>query len=253
MTALFDTVETFIDFLFFHPKSTVTSILLLIIVLLIAFYVNRKRDAAGRVSFVDRSRQGVIGVRLFEMADGERGNSWLLPLWAGERRVLLNVKVFLPKGEYEIKGVWMPDDQLPDEGEIFEQRPADGRSVHSLTEVGRFTVSRSRGVEFRMTASAKRLQIDSPDKEFLEADEEKRPLPLVLTDSSLKWFALRFEKLKKKEIWELSLVDHRIIAGLHTKIKNVTRKLDGAEVKRKDLEAHLDKAVRQIGELRKGE
>lgn len=240
------------EFLLFHPKSATTSAVLLFVIILIAYFVNRKRDATGQVSFVDRTKSGVIGVRVYETGEGQEKRSWLFPLWIPEKELLLNVKVLLPKGQYDIKAYWRTEVSQYVKDGLFTARPVQKEKAYSLSDFGRFKVSTDTPVEFKLTALDKKVQIDSPDKSALEADPVKKPFPLSISDPSFKKLASKFEKLGESRNWVLSLIDDRIVTGLESEIKVVHRKLDGVMVKNQELKSDLDQVVRKLKTLQEG-
>lgn len=144
-----------IDFLFFYPKSITTLLIFLSIVVVIAFYVNKKRDESGRVSFIDMSKTGITGVRLYETENGIRKGNWLLPLWIPEAHLLLSIRIFLPKGEYEIRAYWKAEKYHFLEESLFKKQPPDKEKAYSLSHSGKFEVPKDMPVEFKLTASIK--------------------------------------------------------------------------------------------------
>lgn len=246
MDVLLEKIRIAYEFLLFYPKSTTTSAILLLIVILIAFFVNRKRDASGNISFVDKARTGVVGVRVYEMEEGYRKRSWLFPLWIPEKRLLLNVRILLPTGEYEIKAYWREEVSEYVIKGLFAPRPIEKEKAHSLSDFGSFKASKEMPVEFRLTVSGKKAQIDSPDISALELNLAKKPFPLIISDPSIKKLPALFERAKKGKIWELSVIDERILTHLETEVKGVKRKLDGAVIKNKDLKSDLDRVVREL-------
>lgn len=248
MDALIDiAIRKTVEFLFVHPKSTTTLIVLLVIVLLIALYVNRHRDARGRVSFLDRGRSGVLGARIHRLEEGERKEVWLLPLWAGERNLLIEAKIVLPKGDYGISAYWAPDGELT-ESEIFVPRTAGKENAHSLSRTAAFSLDRNTAVGFRLTAADGKLHIDSPDAAQLAAGDDAPPLPLPIGDPSLEKLARWLQRGKRLHLWRLTLQDDRIMEGVQNAAKSVRRKLDGMTAEKKRLEGQLDQAVQRIKE-----
>ena len=238
-------MDTMIDFLFLHPKSTTTLIVLLVIVIAIALYVNRHRDASGRVSFLDRGRSGVLGARIHRLEDGERKEVWLLPLWAGERNLLTEAKIVLPKGDYGIGAYWAPDGDLT-ESEVFVPRTAGKENAHSLSRTAAFSLDRNAAVGFRLTAAEGKLHIDSPDAAPLTAGDGASVLPLPVGDPSLEKLARWLQKGKGGDLWRLTLQDNRIMEGVQDAAKTVRRKLDGMTAEKKRLEGQLDQAVQRL-------
>ncbi len=251
MDALVELIQDAIAFLFLHPKSTTTLVILLGIVVAIAFYVNRHRDETGRVSFLDRAWSGVIGARLYRMEEGERKEVWLLPLWAGGRSLMMDVKIFLTQGDYGINAFWRPDGAL-DGGEVFAARAPGQESAHSLSRTARFSLARNAAVGFRLTASDGRLHIDSPDIAQPTAEGETAPLPLPLGDSSLARLARWLQKGTPPDLWRLPLHDPRVMEGVQNAAKTARRKLDGMMADKKRLEGQLDQAVQRLKAAKQG-
>ena len=246
-------IRQLVEVFFFHPKSTITSVVGLILILIIAFYVNRRRDASGRVSFLDRGRTGFIGVQILEVGDeGSPRRGWLLPLWAGERRLLLTVRLMMPAGRYEARSAWRADGPLPGSGDIFTPAPLDKERASPLSEAIRFTLARPRSVTYRLSAVGKTLQVDTPDVKSLGTEGEAPPFPLPVRDSSLRKLAARFDKLQAGEAWSLTLMDDKIVAGMKQQARAATRKAEGLEVKCRDLSANLDKALQKLKAAKKG-
>lgn len=245
MEMVIDLIRKAIEFLFLYPKSTTSLLVLLTLVLAIAFYVNRHRDESGRVSFLDRGRNGVIGARLFRMEEGNRKEIWPLPLWAGERNLLTQVKIFLSKGEYGVNAFWRPDGEMA-EADVFTPI-ADGKeTANTISRTARFVLSQDMALTFRLTAADGRLQIDSPDADHLTAEGETPPLPLPIGDSSLTRLARLLQKGKASGLWRLSLQDDRIMKGVQNTARTARRKLDGMAVEKKRLENQLDQAVQKL-------
>lgn len=245
MDTVIDAIQKAVAFLFLHPKSTTSMILLLVVVIAIAFYVNRHRDPSGKVSFLDRARSGVVGARIYRLEEGERKTVWLLPLWAGERNLLTEVRIMLPKGDYGINAYWQPDGALA-EGEIFTPLEAGQEKVHSLSRTTQFSLARNAAVGFRLTASDGRLHIDSPDLDQLTTEGEAPPLPLPIGDSSLARLARWLQRGKTIDLWRLTLLDDRIMEGVQGTARTIRRKLDGMTAEKKRLETQLNQAVRQL-------
>lgn len=245
MDTIVEAIRGAVAFFFLYPKSTTSLIVLLIIVVVIALYVNRHRDPSGRVSFLDRGRSGVVGARIYRLEEGERKEVWLLPLWAGGRNLLTEVRLALPKGDYGLNAYWRPDGEL-EEKEIFTPRTAGEESVHSLSRTIRFSLARKTAVGFRLNASEGRLHIDSPDAAQLTAGEESAPLPLPIGDSSLTRLARWLQRGKTIDLWRLTLTDARIMEGMQTNVRTIRRKLDGMTAEKKRLETQLDQAAGQI-------
>lgn len=217
----------------------------LLIVIIIAFFVNRKRDASGRVSFVDKTKNGLIGVRLYETEEGQRKKNWLLPLWMPENNLLLNVRILLPKGEYDIRAYWSPlSGQVKED--MFDPIPVEKAKVRSLSDLGKFKLSGDTVIEFKITASDKAMQIDSPERRALGCEEGKTPLPLTLSDPSFEKYAPKFEKIKQSRYWELTVPDKRITAVLENEIKGANRKIDDLTVKNKELKDNLDQILSRV-------
>jgi len=242
-----------IDFLFFYPKSTTTLLIFLSIIVVIAFYVNKKRDANGRVSFVDMSKTGITGIRLYETENGIRKNSRLIPLWIPEAHLLLNIRTILPKGEYEIRAYWKSDKYHLLKENLLKKQPPDKEKAYSLSHSVKFEVQNDTPLEFKLTASDKNLQIDLSDKESLLFNPDKSSLPLIISDTSFKKFANNFDKLKKSKIWEISVIDEQIIASLEYEIKSMNRKLDGAVIKNQELESYLNKVVSKLKHIQQSD
>jgi hypothetical protein len=234
-----------VEFLFLHPKSTTTLIVLLVIVIVIALYVNRHRDASGRVSFLDRGRSGVLGARIHRLEEGERKEVWLLPLWAGERNLLMEAKIVLPGGDYGIGAYWAPDGELT-ESEVFVPRTAGKENVHSLSRTAAFSLDRDTAAGFRLTASEGRLHIDSPDAGRLTAGDDAPALPLPVGDPSLEKLARWLQKDKRVDLWRLTLEDDRIMEGVRSSAKTIRRKLDAMAAEKKRLETQLAQAVQRL-------
>lgn len=256
METIPDKIVMAYHYLLFHPKSTATLVVFLVIVVIIAFFVNRKRDAAGQVSFIDKTRSGVIGVRVYEIEEGQRKKNWLFPLWIPQKDLLLNVRIMLPKGEYEIKAYWRENISEYVKTGLFKPRPIEKEKAYSLSDFGRFTIPAKTSIGFNLTASGKTLQIDSSDSSGLEPDSDKKPFPLVISDPSFKKLVRKFEKAKGDKIWELSITDDRILTALENQIKGLRRKLDQEAVKNKELKSDLDQVMRKLKSYqdpRKGE
>ena len=251
MEFLLTKIRMIYEFLLFNPKSSTTSTVLLFIVILIAYFVNRKRDATGQVSFVDRTKSGVIGVRVYEINEGQRKRSWLFPLWIPEKELLLNVKILLPKGEYDINAYWRAEVSRYMKEGLFTARPIEREKEYSLSGFGRFKIAKDTPVEFKLTASDKKMQIDSPDKSALEADPAKKPFPLAISDPSFKKLAAKFEKLNQSGNWVLSIIDDRIVTNLENEIRVIHQKLDGGIIKNQELKSDLDQVVRKLKTLQK--
>jgi len=244
---------TAVDFLFFYPKSTSTLLIFLSVVVAIAFYVNRKRDATGKISFVDMSRTGITGLRLYETENGIRKNSRLLPLWIPEAHLILNIRTVLAKGEYEIRAYWKSDKYHLLKENLLKKQPVIKENAYSLSHSVKFEVQKDMPVEFKLTASDKNLQIDSPNKESLSFNSERPLLPLIISDTSFKKLAHSFDKLKKIKIWELSVIDDQIITSFENEIKSMSRKLDMAVIKNQELESNLNKMVSKLMYIQKSE
>ncbi len=245
METLMNNILALYEFLLFYPKSTTTLMIFLLIVIVIAFFVNRRRDASGRVSFVDKTRNGVTGVRLYETEEGLRKKNWLLPLWMPENNLLLTVRMLVPKGEYDIRAYWSPEAGQIKES-MFEPIPVEKAKVRSLSDLGRFRLAGDMVIEFRITASDKVMQIDSPEKAALTSEEGRTPLPLTLSDPSFEKFAPRFGKIKQSRYWELPVPDPRIIAVLENEIKGANRKIDDLTIKNKELKDNLDQILSRV-------
>ena len=228
--------------------STATLVLALVILIIIALYVNRKRDASGRVSFVDRSKTGIIAVRIFEIIDGFRKRSWILPLWSPENNLLCNVKMLLPNGEYELKACWQERRAHHSNASIFEAEPYDKQKAFSLSDVIKFKNAMTQGIEFRLRTSGKKIQIDSPEKKFLKFSSEQNVLPITISNLSITNRKFISDKIQRKKFWELSLIDDRLINSLRKKIGLMRRKLDGLIVKNRELESNLDQTVNRLRE-----
>jgi len=228
--------------------STATLVLALVILIIIALYVNRRRDASGNVSFIDRSKTGIIAVRIFEIIDGFRKRSWILPLWSPENNLLCNVKILLPKGEYELKACWQERRAHHLNRKIFDAEPYDKQKTFSLSDVIKFETAMMQGIEFRLRTSLKKIQIDSPDKNFFKFSSEQNVLPLTISKLSITNRKFISGKTKKNKIWELSLIDDRLINSLRKKIVTMRRKVDGLIVKNRELESNLDLTVNRLRE-----
>ncbi|MDM8543680.1 hypothetical protein QUF90_21610 [Desulfococcaceae bacterium HSG9] len=226
--------------------SSVTLVLSLVILMIIALYVNRKRDVSGKVSFIDQSKTGIIAVRIFEVIDGFRKRSWILPLWAPQKNLLCNVKIMLPNGEYELKACWRESRLHNSNASIFEAEPFDEQKTISLSDVVKFQAAVTQGVEFRLQASGKKIEIDSPDKKKLKFSSEKNVLPLTISKLPIANKIFISEKIQKKKIWELSLIDDRLVNSLRKKIGTMRHKLDGLIVKNRELESNLDQTVNRL-------
>ncbi len=225
---------------------TVTLILSLVIVIIIALYVNRKRDASGKVSFLDRSKTGIIAVRIFEIIDGFRKRSWILPLWAPQKNLLCNAKILLPNGEYELKACWQESRAHHSNASIFKAEPFDEQKSTSLSDVVKFKAAITQGIEFRLQTSGKKIQIDSPDKKFLKFSSEQRVLPLTISKLPIASRLFILDKIQKNKIWELSLIDDRLIYSFRKTIHSMRHKLDGLIVKNRELESNLDQTVNHL-------
>ena len=232
------------NFFFVVPKSYVSLIILLLIVAIIAFFVNRHRDTKGKVSFIDKTKKGIMGIRLYQLDNGNKKSNWLLPLWVPENNLILDVKIMLTKGEYEAEAYWEENNRQPME-ELFNPQPVDKEEADSLSEVSRFGLSRQIAVEFKLSLSGNKLKIDSPDTDSLEIPSAQIPFPLTISDPSLKKIAARFKKAKANGIWELPIIDGHIMTSLMSETKIIKHKLDGIMAKNKELESNLDHAVKQ--------
>ncbi len=240
-------MKTFYNaFTLLSADSTFQLVLALVFLIIIALYVNRNRDASGKVSFIDRSKTGTIAVRIFEMIEGFRKRSWILPLWSPENNLLCNVKILLPNGNYELKACWQEDRAHHSNVSIFEAQPYDKQKSFSLSDVIKFKTAMTQGIEFRLQTSGKTIQIDSPDKKFLKFSSEQSVLPLALSNLSITNKKFISDKIQKKKIWELSLVDDRLINSLKNKIGLMRRKVDGLIVKNRELESNLDQTVSRL-------
>ncbi len=187
MESMFEQAQRLFFLIFVHPKSTTSLLVLLLLVVAIALYVNRRRDETGRVSFVDRSKTGVVCLRIYRTEDGYRKESWLLPLWSPEKRLLLNVKILLPKGLYDVKACWRAQCGAVSGKNLFASQPIEKERIQSISDVGRFSVrSNDAALEFKMAASGKNIWIESPDEKLVEPDPSKPPFPLSISDMSLK-------------------------------------------------------------------
>ena len=236
------------EYLLFHQKSTTAMAVLLLIVIAIAFFVNRKRDASGRVSFTDKSRTGVIGVRIYETEEGYRKRNWLIPLWMPESNLLLNVRMLLPKGEYDIKAYWKADVR---QESVFEPQPLAKVKAHSLSGVGKFKIAQDTLIEFRIGVSEKKMRIDSPSASALESDPAKPPFPLIISDPSIGKVVTRFEKAAKSRIWELSVADERVAKRSENEIRGMRHKLEKVMMKNKELKANLDQLMEKLKAFQK--
>jgi len=245
MEILMNNILAMYEFLLFYPKSTTTLMIFLLIVIIIAFFVNRKRDASGRVSFVDKTKNGVTGVRLYETEEGKRKRNWLLPLWMPENNLLLNVRILLAKGDYDIRAYWSPDPGQIKES-MFEPIPVEKAKVRSLSDLGRFGLAEDTLLEFKITASDKSMQIDSPERAALANQEGKTPLPLTLSDPSFEKFASKFGKIKQSRYWELPVSDPRIIGVIENELKGANRKADDLALKNKELKDNLDQVLIRV-------
>ncbi len=225
---------------------TVTTILSLVILIIIALYINRKRDASGKLSFIDRSKTGIIAVRIFEIIDGLRKRSWILPLWSPENNLLCNVKILLPIGEYELKACWQESRAHHSKGNMFEAEPYDKQKSFSLSDVIKFKVAMNQGIEFKLRISGKNIQIDSPDKKLLKFSSEKFVFPLAISNLSIANKKFISDQVQKQKIWELSLTDDRLINALRKKIGLMRRQLDGFMVKNRELESNIDQTVNRL-------
>lgn len=245
MEILMNKILSVYQFLLFHPKSTTTLTIFLLLVIVIAFFVNRKRDAGGRVSFVDKTKNGVTGVRLYETEEGQRKKNWLLPLWIPENNLLLVVKILLPRGEYDIRAYWSPNPAQMKES-IFEPIPVEKAKVRSLSDLGKFKLDGDTVLEFKIRASDKVMQIDCPEKSSPASEEGKNPLPLTLSDPSFEKFAPKFEKIKQSRYWELPVIDPRITTALENEVKAANRKSEDLTVKNKELKENLDQILSRV-------
>jgi len=246
---IFETITMIKEFFLAVPKTEMRLVILLLIIIIIAFYVNRKRDEKGKVSFIDKSKKGVMGVRLYELDKKRKKNKWLLPLWMPENNLILRIKTLLKEGEYEIEAYW-EESSLQPAGDLFDTRPIDKEEYVKLSEVCKFGVSRSMEVEFMLSLSGNTLQIDSPNNESLKVRSDQKAFPLTITDSSLTGVAARFKKARKNRIWELPLIDGRLLTDLKSENKIMNRKLDGMVAKNKQLESDLNFAVQQQLQLK---
>jgi hypothetical protein len=251
MEFLLDKIKMLVNMLLFHPRSTTTSLILLLFVIAIAVYVNRKRDASGKVSFVDRTRTGVVGLRLYETEEGQRKRNWLIPLWMPESNLLLTVRMLLPKGEYDVRAFWRADIFSCLKDGVFTAQPVQKLSVYNLSDLGKFKVSADMPVEFKLSPEGKKAQIDSPNKSLLEFAPDKPPFPLMLSDSAMDKLGAKLEKAKKEKLWELSIVDERIMSHLEYEVKSLSRKLDGMTIKNKELESNMDGVCQKLKTLQK--
>jgi hypothetical protein len=251
MEFLLDKIKMLINMLLFHPKSTMTSLILLFIVIAIGFYVNRKRDASGQVSFVDRTKTGVVGLRLYETEEGQRKRNWLIPLWMPESNLLLNVRMLLPKGEYDIRAFWRTDIYSYLKEGVFTAQPVQKMSVYNLSDLGKFKVPADMPVEFKLSPDEKKAQIDSPNTSSLEFAPDKPPFPLAISDRSMDKLGAKIEKAKKEKLWELSIADERILSHLEYEVKSLSRKVDGLTIKNRELETNMDGICRKLKTLQK--
>lgn len=241
---LFKTIIMIKDFLFVVPKSYVGLVVLLLIVVVIAFFVNRHRDKRGTVSFIDKTKKGILGVRLYQLDNGHKKNNWLLPLWVPENNLILNVKILITEGTYEAEAYWEENNRQP-VGGVFKPQPVDRGETDSLSAISRFGVSKEMPVEFKLGLSDNKLKIDSPDTESLEIPSTQSAFPLTISDPSFKKIAARLKKSKTNGIWELSIIDGHIMTSLMSETKVMRHKLDGMIAKNKELESNLDEAVKQ--------
>ncbi len=251
MEFLLDKIKMLVNMLLFHPRSTTTSVILLFLVIAIGFYVNRKRDASGKVSFIDRTKTGVICLRLYETEEGHRKHNWLIPLWMPESNLLLTVRMLLPKGEYDIRACWRADISSYLKQGIFTAQPIQKISVYNLSDLGKFKVPAEMPVEFKLSPEGNKAQIDSPNTSLLEFAPDKPPFPLTLSDSAMDKLGAKLEKAKKEKLWELSIVDDRIMSHLEYEVKSISRKLDGMTIKNKELESNMDGVCRKLKTLQK--
>jgi hypothetical protein len=246
MTTLFDTLTSLSNTFLPYSASQAKLISLLLIIVIIALFVNRQRDSQGNLTFIDRGKAGMIGLRVYAIADGIRQKSWVIPLWSPENNLLLNVKILLPQGDYELKACWKDKTTQHLDTNLFDPQPIDKEKTLSLSKVVKFHLAKPMGIEFRLTAAGKKLIVGSPQKQFLRVSADRTALPLQITDPSIKAGADLIRKSGGKGIWKLSLTDEKILKALQRKVAYLNRKLDSLVVKNKELESNLDQTLTQI-------
>lgn len=226
---------------------TTMSILATIVVIIVALIINRKRDASGRITFVDRGKTGVIAVRVFEIVEGFRKRSWILPLWSPENNLRCRVSIQLPVGQYELKACWLENQTIHSNAtSIFEAQPYEEQKAFSLSDVVKFRLAKPLGMDFTIQASGKTIEIDSPEKKYLKYEPDNTVLPLALSNLSITNRKFIAEKINNNKFWEFYLIDERMVKSLKRTIGLLRRKLDGLTVKNRELESNIDQTVDRL-------
>jgi len=246
MDSLLNDLISLFTYIFIHPKSTMSLVFFLAIIVIIAFFVNRKRDASGQVSFIDKSRTGVICVRIYRIVDGRRADSLLLPLWMPEGRLITIVKILMTPGEYELKACWRGEKKAPDEKNMFQPRPIEQEKTYGLSKVGRIEIDKRAVFSFHLAVSGKKLLVVSPDSAAFQISSDKKPFPLVISDPQLTMIHRRFERLRKT-MWIFTLIDDRIFQFYQNEVKAMRRKWEAETIQSKKLKLNIDELMRQIG------
>ena len=217
----------------------------MILIIIIAIYVNRKRDASGQISFIDKKKTGIIGVRLFKIEQGRRQNVRLLPLYVADHRLLLNNTIQLAAGEYEAKAYWKEKAKQTSDS-VFEAQPIDQEKVYSLSGIVRFKLNKQHSIGFNLNFALGKLRIDSPHKDLLEINAEKNKFPLLISDTSLKRPGTIFSRSNQKKVWILPLTDEQIVLSINKDYKAAQRKLDVLTIKNQELKTNLDQTLSKL-------
>lgn len=219
---------------------------LLIIVTIIAFYVNRKRDAKGRISFIDKNKMGVTGIIIHALEGDDKIGSWFLPLWHPINRLILEISILLPAGDYGVEAYWENFIHKP-LLELFEREPANlHQHYEPLSEIRQFSLAKHLKVQLLLQVSGKRLTIDSP---AIKAEtKDNLVFPILINDPDLNKTAIRLSKdrnRKKREIVELPVVDEKISGQVYEEMKILQRKIDNVIIQNNELQSDLHRAVQQ--------
>ncbi len=224
---------------------------LLAVIIFIAFYVNRKRDARGRISFIDKNIMGIVSIRLTPVTKMERGKPMLLPVWVPENRLLLAIRIYLKKGPYEIETVWDRSSLKPSEY-IFSPLDEDtGIDREFLAEKQVINIPKHMMVEFRVLSDQDRFFIDSPQSDKINTPDGEEILPILIKDPDLKKTAKRLRKVetkkaKRKEIWNLTVTDDGILKNYSNEIRVLKRKMEGLMMKNKELQSNLNQTIQKL-------
>ena len=249
MDTIIEAIQFCVNYLLFYPKSSISLAGLLLIIVIIAFYVYYRRDASGKLSFIDKSRTGFIGMRLYKIEDNEKKGNWVLPLWGPMNLLLLNVKIALPEGEYEANACWRESNASMLSENLFEMKPVKEARVYNISKNVRFKIPGNKAVEFKINTSGKRLSIDSPEAAHFEYTDEKKTFPIIVTDPTLKTVGKNFEKDKKSKIWELPLIDDRVLNAQKKQTDTIRRQADNMAIRNKELEAQLNQAIARLKKM----